>query len=337
MEPGVPFSILQIVGDPGIGKSWLLDQIRYELENEQAGNGTDQKPVMIIQIDFRHDRDAQAINTLRFIRLLRDRFLFVGEQLEPVFHLLTQTVNRYADPKKGIESFFENISAAFEYEELSVFVNEQLKIDYDKEIAGDNLLNRVFNLIQYLDRRNDLARLTDKLQQFRPLINWDIGERLKADSQTEYQFALRQINKALTDALTNVLKDYSHILILLDSVEEAGDEIKEWLTADFFSWLRSDEADAVTLLFTEQSLKSSTIPGTRDILKKFPLEKLEKKYVIEYFQERRNLNLDAERLELLFAENVGMQDVHIPRIMHNLAVEIELELNDAPDPFWDDL
>lgn len=111
MEPNVPFSILQIVGDLGIGKSWLLHQIQHELES-----GGDQKPTMIIQVDFRHDRDAQATNTLRFIRLLRDRFLFVGDELEPIFHMLTQTINRFADPKKGVELFFDNISAAFEYD-----------------------------------------------------------------------------------------------------------------------------------------------------------------------------------------------------------------------------
>ena len=352
MKPDVPLAVLQIVGDSGMGKSWLVDQIRFELEGGQFGDISStvgspesevraepmQKPLLIIQIDFRHDRDAQAINTLRFLRLIRDRILYVGRDLDAQFHKLTQTINQFASTQSGTQSFFENISQAFRNDELSRFAQQHLNLDYDTEIEGANLRERVYNLIKYFERRNELDRMTAKLQQERPRINWDLGEQLRADSRTEQDFALRQISNAFTAALLSLLRsDFSGVLFLLDSIESAGQEVKGWLVEDFFPWLRRSQAQSVTVLFTERPGENTVIPGARDILKDFKLEKLEDQYVIEYLQEKRKLNLTAERMNELLDEGQGATDIRIPRIMHTRADELELEVSDAPDPFWDNL
>lgn len=350
MKPDVPLAVLQIVGDSGMGKSWLVDQIRFELEEDpfedidaavddsSERDDSAKKPLLIIQVDFRHDRDAQAINTLRFLRLIRDRILYVGRDLDAQFHKVTQTINQFASTQSGTQSFFENISQAFRNDELSRFAQQHLNLDYDNEIEGANLRERVYNLIKYFERRNELDRMTAKLQQERPRINWDLGEQLRADSRTEQDFALRQINNAFTAALISLLSsDFSGILFLLDSIESAGQDVKNWLVEDFFPWLRRSPARSVTVLFTERPGENTIIPGARDILKDFKLEKLEDQYVIEYLQEKRKLNLTVERMNELLDEGQGPTDIRIPRIMHTRADELELEVSDAPDPFWDNL
>ena len=335
VAPNSPLAVLQVVGDAGMGKTWLVEKVNADMEQLVADTTGAVPPNFLkIKIDFDVDidHDTFSLNAIRFVRLIRDRILFITDGLRAQFYETTQIINRFTNPdRRELEPFFVQLTEAFSIEELNRFALHQLDLNFENEIGGRDLQDRIFKLIQHFKRRNQLDHLTTKLQEARDHLTWDIGEHIESSSQSERQHALTEITAVFTKALSQISTRFDHLLILLDTVEEAPPEILEYLEVYLFPALRAEASQAITFMFTEPLDRFTRMRGMRDILKPVKLDKLKDHEVRDYFLINRGLNITPAEIDGLLNANDALSDVRIPRIMSAKADAFEQEFDDYFD------
>jgi hypothetical protein len=326
-----------------MGKSWLVSKMRLYCAQPDAG-------FPAVLLDFRHPREMLQLQTcLGLIRLSRDKL-----NAPAYFQALNETINQVtAAPAGGsvarLKPLADKVDRYFSEPELRQLA---VALDVDPEnLPHATKFDMAFGLVRYHDQRGVLPRLLAKLGEVRPQLNVNWGEGLDlaappagaagavedrnqlllvADEVTRRE-AERQINDAFFRALVALMADRHPIVFLLDSYEDATDEVRQWVEKELLLRLRDGQINDVVAIVTGRETPDLDALGMDQLVVKTELEPFDEQYVQQYL-ERRRISPDSG----LDVRTVVLTSGGIPGILA-LMIDNVLAKSQKDDPFFNDV
>ena len=225
-------------------------------------------------------------------------------------------------------------------------------LDVDPEnLPHATKFDMAFGLARYHDQRGILPRLLAKLKDVRPQLNVDWGAGLDlagpqagaadavedrnqpllvADDVTRKE-AERQINDAFFRALAVLMVDKHPIVFLLDSYEDAIEEVKQWVEKELLLRLRDGQINDVVVIITGRETPDLSALGMDQLVVKTELEPFDEQYVQQYLQKRQipqDSGLDVHTVVLTSGGIPGV----LALMVDNVLAKVQKD-----DPFFNDV
>lgn len=305
LQPNTRQAVMLIQATKDMGKTWLAGRM-HDHCREQTINAP------VAYVDFRNPREDNQ-DYLGLIRLLRDKLKHPS-----YFNTLNDTINSFSNVPTtavtGLGRLRENIVASFNLSEIRSLCLD-INVNYE-ELGGDTLSDKGRELIQFCQRRRILSQLITRCAELRSQIDWwdeleayrdgdgetavvetaivvDYQTTIRVDNPIEARRIARQINDAFFEGLAALITDRSPVVLLFDSYEAAKPGADEWLRRELLPRLRDGQLRDLVIIINGRQTPDLSDLNMKPLLVQTSLEPLEEKYVREYFEERRRVDISG--------------------------------------------
>lgn len=297
-------AVMLIEAPKDMGKTWLVGKMQHHCLLPNVG-------LAVVYIDFRNPRQIyemqDVLGLLRFMRNELDHPAY--------FSHLNNTINSFTRAHAGsggLAGLRQNIETYFTLDELKT-ITFDLGITYEN-LAGDTLVAKSRELVNYCQRYNLLSTLIDHCRLLRPEVAWwegleayretaapaaaapgtsmtveDNNAPIWADSDVERHHAERQINQAFFECLAQLMADKPPIVFLFDSFENAPPEVEQWLQRELLLRLRDEALKDVVVIISGRKTPDLTDLEMKHLLVQTSLDPFTEEHIREYFMERREI------------------------------------------------
>ncbi len=307
LQPEVSHFGMVVEADEGMGKSWLAQKFYQFCQQPE-----NQKPVAYV--DFGLRRGQHNIQTpINLIQILAAQLQSPGSDDFPsLAQALDPTTRRLTPVTKKLHNNLRPADLKFLTGALGIRI---------EDIVGDGsdpFFLQVQKVVDFFDRLGKLAALIDTIPTLPTMeganVNWwagleflredspqpptlqaddrfvtDLGSELRFADERNRNRAQREISAAFFQDLEALAQRADAVVLLLDSFQDAPQEVGDWVLAELLGHLRAMQTKVIVLISGRPKLPELTISDRQRIVAAM-LDPLEAKDVQEYLFDIRGFS-----------------------------------------------